>query len=282
MKSVNKRRILTEDDLIELHKILLELLVEIDRICRKYDIPYSIDGGTLLGAVRHGGFIPWDDDADVIMNRDAYEKFIAHIDDELDPDKYYFQDINRTDGFRWGYGKFRKAHTRFVRFNQEYMPYEQGIFVDVFVCDNVPNNYILRTICNFHSFLYRKAFYSEVGKHTSSGVSKIIYSLLDRIPLDRLKKSYKNYVHWRNRHRTDWVKCLTFPACNRTYGYKRKWYEDTVDMKFDGAILKGCREYDEYLTFLYGDYMQLPPNEKRKSHPVSEFITGEIYEQDNV
>lgn len=265
----NEQHILTECELKKVQKIELELLVEFDRICRKNQILYSIDGGTLLGAIRHGGFIPWDDDADVIMNREAYEKFLAVVDKELDKEKFYFQDLNRTPGYRWGYGKLRRKSTEFVRLNQEYMPYEQGIFMDVFVCDNVPDNYMLRCLCNFHSYIYRKAFYSEVGIHTSKGFVKGIYKVLSMIPEDVLKQKYQKYVVKRNRKDSKWVKCLTFPACNRVYGYKKEWYEDTIEIVFESVPLMGCRKYDEYLTFLYGDYMKLPPIEKRKVHPVS-------------
>ncbi|MCI8852952.1 MAG: LicD family protein [Lachnospiraceae bacterium] len=269
MKTTQNRRILGEHDLIELHKIELELLIEMDRICRKHNILYSIDGGTLLGAIRHKGFIPWDDDADVIMNREAYQKFISVVDKELDSSKFYFQDMNRTKGYRWGYGKLRRQNTEFIRLNQEHMPYKQGIFLDVFVCDNVPDNYLLRCVCNFHSFIYRKILYSEIGKNVAKGFSKIIYQILNQISEQRLKKSYNAYVKYRNRKHTNTVKCLTFPACNKTYGYKRNWYEETIDIEFENVILKGCKDYDEYLTFLYGDYMKLPPIEKRKVHPVS-------------
>lgn len=264
-----EQHILTENELKKLQKIELELLVEFDRICRKHNIPYSIDGGTLLGAVRHGGFIPWDDDADVIVNRAAYDKFLQVVDKELDTSRFYYQDLDRTDGYRWGYGKLRRKGTEFIRLNQEYMPYEQGIFLDVFVCDNVPDNYIHRSIVNFHSYLYRKAFYSEVGVHNAQGLAQICYRVLSLIGEGKLKRKYKKYVAYRNKKKTNWVKCLTFPACNRIYGYKREWYEDTIDIKFEGVILKGCKKYDEYLSFLYGDYMQLPPVEKRKVHPVS-------------
>ncbi|GFI48517.1 hypothetical protein IMSAGC019_03854 [Lachnospiraceae bacterium] len=268
-ENLRRQHKLTEDEIKKLHDVELELLVEFDRICRKYDIPYSIDGGTLLGAVRHKGFIPWDDDADVIMNREAYRKLMRVLDDELDKEKFYFQDMRRTRGYRWGYGKLRRKNTRFVRINQEHMPYPQGVFLDVFVCDNVPDLYFFRCVCNFQSFIFRKLFYAEVGKINEVGFKRLLYRILSRVPERTLKKQYFRYVRFRNRAYTDWVKCLTFPACNKTFGYKRSWYEDTIDMCFENVVLKASREYEEYLTFLYGDYMKLPPENERKIHPVS-------------
>ena len=100
---------LDPETLRNLQLVELELLVEVDRICRAHDIPYCIIAGTLLGAVRHGGFIPWDDDADVAMLRADYERFRDACKTELDPAKYYFQDHTVTPGFRWGYGKLRRA-----------------------------------------------------------------------------------------------------------------------------------------------------------------------------
>lgn len=263
------QHILSEEEIQTLHKIELEMLIEFDRICRKHAIKYSIDGGTLLGAIRHKGFIPWDDDADVIMNRSEYEKFKSLIDDELDSSRFYFQDMERTHGYRWGYGKLRRKGTEFIRCNQEYMPYEQGVFMDVFVCDNVPEQYWLRCICNFHSFLYRKIFYAKVGMHRTKGITKAIYRILNLVPEESLKSRYYRYVKFRNKKKSNWVKCLTFPACNKKYGYKREWYEDTVEIEFEGVKLMGAKKYDEYLHFLYGNYMELPPVEKRKVHPVS-------------
>lgn len=277
-----KQYLLTSEDLKKLHDVELELLTEFDRICKEYNIIYSIDGGTLLGAVRHGGFIPWDDDADVIMNREEYDKFVSVVSDELDKDRFYFQDMVQTEGYRWGYGKLRKKHTEFVRLNQEKMPYEQGVFLDVFVCDNVPDKYMMRCICNFISFVFRKLFYSEIGKDVSTGIKKKIYEILNLIPEKKLKSLYYRYIAFRNRKKTDMVKCLTFPACNKTYGYKRKWYEDTISIKFEGKEFMACREYDEYLTFLYGDYMKIPPKDKQKVHPVSSFrIDDNKYEMEN-
>ena len=253
----------------DMQLIELDILRALDKICRENGIHYEVDGGTLLGAVRHRGFIPWDDDADVIMNREAYRKLMRVLDDELDKEKFYFQDMRRTRGYRWGYGKLRRKNTRFVRINQEHMPYPQGVFLDVFVCDNVPDLYFFRCVCNFQSFIFRKLFYAEVGKINEVGFKRLLYRILSRVPERTLKKQYFRYVRFRNRAYTDWVKCLTFPACNKTFGYKRSWYEDTIDMCFENVVLKASREYEEYLTFLYGDYMKLPPENERKIHPVS-------------
>lgn len=263
------RHILTNAELKKLQAVELELLIEFDRICRANNILYSIDGGTLLGAVRHSGFIPWDDDADVIMVRSEYDKFKSVCNQELDKTRFYFQDLDSTSGYRWGYGKLRRRNSSFIRLNQEHMPYEQGIFLDVFVCDNVPENYYLRSMCNLVSFLYRKTFWSVVGRKTEKGWKRVLFFCLSLFPEETLKRSYRWYVMHRNKKYSIWVKCLTFPACNRTYGYKREWYEDVEDITFENVILKGSRKATEYLKFLYGDYMALPPVEKQKVHPVS-------------
>lgn len=267
----NKQYILSQQDLQGLQTVLLELLVEFDRICQKYGIIYSIDGGTLLGAIRHKGFIPWDDDADVIMVREEYEKFKKACKKELNTEKFYFQDIQCTPGYRWGYAKLRRKDTKCVRLNQEHMPYEQGIYLDIFVCDNVPENYPLRCIFNFICYVYRKIFWSEVGQVESTGLKKIWFSLLAKIPEQKLKKEYFRLVRGCVTRPSSLVKCLTFPARNKVYGFKREWYEDVIDIPFENVVLKGSRNYDEYLKFMYGDYMTPPPKDKYVVHAVSEF-----------
>lgn len=263
---------LSEEELRKLQLTELELLTEFDRICRKYNIIYSIDGGTLLGAARHKGFIPWDDDADVILLRSEYEKFRKACEKELDSGKFYFQDFRSTEGYRWGYGKLRKKGTRFVRSGQEHMPYEQGVFLDVFPCDYVPDNYLMRCICNFHCFIYRKIFWSAVAVQNTKGILKLIYKILYKIPDKTLKRHYENYIKKRNRKETKYVKCLTFPACNKVFGYDKRWYLETKPIEFEGILFPGSKDYHDYLSFLYGSYMVLPPAEQRKTHPVSELV----------
>jgi len=247
----------------------LEMLIEVDRICKKCGIKYCIVAGTLLGSVRHGGYIPWDDDADVSMLRPEYEKFREACKTELDTERFYFQDYKNTPGYRWGYGKLRRKGTEFVRLNQEHMPYEQGIFIDVFPYDNVPDNYLLRCIHNFHCFVYRKIFWSAVGRKSEKLILRLIYSILYKIPEKKLYERYEKFIEKSNRKKGKLIRVLTFPTPNRVFGYDRRWWEDLSDKVFEGYIFKGARDYDGYLSFKYGDYMTLPPVEKRKVHPVS-------------
>lgn len=248
----------------------LELLQEVDRICRKCGIHYNIIAGTLLGAVRHGGFIPWDDDADVALLRPEYEKFVKACETELDHSRFYFQDHQNTPGYRWGYGKLRRKDTLFLRENQEHMPYEQGAFIDIFPLDYVPESHVGRALCNFKCFLYRKFFWSEVGKIAEKGFPmRYVYGIMSKVPEKALKDSFDRFREKTDHRKTGWVRILTFPTPNRAYGYKANWYEMSEEIDFEGILFWGIKDYDEYLSFKFGDYMELPPEEERKVHPVS-------------
>jgi len=259
------------EELRMLQMIELEMLLEIDRICRKYKILYNIIGGTLLGAVRHGGFIPWDDDADVTMFRQDYERFKKACEKELDYRKFYFQDAWETEGYRWSYGKTRRKDTLFLREFQENMPYEQGIFVDIFPVDCVPDHYIIRAFNDFHCFCIRKIFWSEVGKYADTKLYKrFIYGILSKIPRENILRHYEMLVNKRNKKPTKYVRIALMPLPNKGFGYLREWYEENEDYEFENYYLKGIKKCHDFLKFEFGDYMELPPVEKRKVHPVSQ------------
>lgn len=259
------------EQLRKLQLIELEMLIEVDRICKKCDIHYNIIAGTLLGAVRNGGFIPWDDDADVALLRPEYEKFREVCKTELDKTRFEFQDHRNTPGYRWGYGKIRRKDTVFLREFQEHMPYFQGVFIDVFPLDCVPDNYILRSLKNFECFFVRKMLWSKVGKIADkSGLKRFVYKLMDKQTESRIYKKYDRLVAKANRKDTNWVRILTFPTPNNSWGYLKKWYESSVDTEFEGIIFSGIEDYDGYLRFKFGNYMELPPENQRKVHPVSD------------
>ena len=224
----------SDKELRDIQLIELEILVELDRICRKCDIKYCISAGTLLGAVRHGGFIPWDDDADVAFLRDEYVKFREACEVELDHERFYFQDSEVIPGYRWGHGKLRRKGTSIIRLHQEHMPYEQGIYIDLMPYDSVPDNYIARKLHTFRCFLYRKCFWAPIGKNTAIGMERIIYLMLDRISDKSLYKSYYNYIAKVNKQKeTKRIRISTIPVPGPENGYLRSCFIDTVLVIFE-------------------------------------------------
>jgi lipopolysaccharide cholinephosphotransferase len=249
MTTDNSVRTLSAAELRGLRRVLSEMLIELDRICKTHNIRYCIIAGTMLGAVRHKGFIPWDDDLDVAMTRGEYERFRKVCETELDAERLFFQDHTTDPHYRWGYGRLRRKNSEFVRVGQEHMKMRTGIFLDVFPLDSVPNNAALRGLMNFCCFLLRKTLYAESGKLAAeTAPSRLLYSAVSRIPrgfafalLDRIAKAGM-------KHNTPYVRILTFPTSKgRKYAYLRKWYEDLEDIEFENSMFPGARDYDEYL-----------------------------------
>lgn len=261
---------ISEAELKQLQEIQQELIREVARICRKCGIHFNMVGGTMLGAIRHKGYIPWDDDADIGFLRTEYEKFREACKTELNHEKYYMQDLRDTKGYRWGYGKLRRKNTEFVRFGQEFMPFEKGISIDLMPFDNVPDGWLARRMHFFSCFLYRKIFWSAVGSRNEKNLCKrVVYKIMNLLPMDVVIKSYQHFVDAGQRRKTRLVRILTFPTPKGVYGYERQWYTHLAKYQFGEMTLPGARDYDGYLHIKYGDYMELPSVEKRKIHPVS-------------
>lgn len=266
---------ISSEELRQLQMVELEMLIEVDRICRKYDIKYSLDGGTLLGAVRHKGFIPWDDDIDLIMLRSEYEKFKNACEKELDTRRFFLQDYQTDPNYRWGYEKIRRNNTRFIRLGQEHLKQNPGVFIDIFVADNVPNGFFTKRIHHFLCFLIRKTLYSEVGKQSDVNVFlKSIYVILSKIPRDRVFEVRNWLAKVSNKKRTELIShyTLQYPKSCK-YGLPRMCFDEYIEMEFEGRMFPGFKNYDVYLSRHYGDYMKLPPKEQQIPHlNVSELI----------
>ena len=261
---------LDEKTLRGVQAVLLELLTEADRICRKCGIRYQIIAGTMLGAVRHGGFIPWDDDADIALLRPEYDRFREACRTELDTRRFVFQDHTLTEGYRWGYGKLRRRDTLFVRAHQEHMPYEQGVFLDVFPLDAVPQTRLGRAWVNAQCFAVRKLLWARVGREAGrSALRRAVYRGLDAVPERWTKAMLDALIRRAAARKTDWVRILMFPTPNRQYGYRASWYAGERETVFEGRRLYGVSDAGDYLRFKFGDYLTLPPPEERKTHPVS-------------
>lgn len=262
----------------KLHMNQMEMLVEVDRICRKNNIKYNIIAGTMLGAVRHGGYIPWDDDADIGMVREEYERFRKVCKKELDKTRFYFQDDRNTRDYRWGYGKIRLKNTLFLRENQSHMKFGQEVFIDIFPLDNVPDNAVLKRIHCFKCFIVRKFLWSAVGRVADkSKLKRIVYSIMYKVPKRVVYRCYYRMIGRVNAKQTKMVRVSLFPA-PKAYGLLREWFEDRKEIAFEGKMFYGPRNYDAYLTAKYGDYKKLPPEDHRKVHPVTKIKLLDIFE----
>ncbi len=245
----------------------LSMLIEVDRICRKNQIEYSIDGGTLLGAVRHRGFIPWDDDADLMMTRKEYLRFREACEKDMDHDRFFLQDHTTDREYPWGYEKIRLVGSELIRPGQEHMGYRTGIYIDLFVLDHVPDGPAERQIFRFMSFVIRKLLYSELGmkaEKTRSGrlFYRFCYKSIDRASVFRLRD---RMVGATNMKKTKLVSHITWPYPNgNQYGVPARFFDEYTDILFEGYTLRCIKAYDAYLRLLYNDYMQLPPPEERK------------------
>lgn len=278
---MTKIKELSKKEFRQMQLMELEMLIEFDRVCRKNNIRYTIFGGTLLGAIRHKGYIPWDDDADIAMLREDYEKFVK-ISDQLNPKICYFQDNKNDPFYRWGYSKLRKTNTSYVRVGQEHIKCKTGFFVDIFPMDDIPKSIIGQIINDIYVCILRKILYSEVGKYSSkSFLKKKWYSLLSKIPTKYVYKRYDKLANKSKNSSSNLVRCLSFPATGKLYtkntlktryGMPKKWFTELSEYEFEGKKLYGTKDYDDILTYIYKDYMTLPPVDKRDPHsPVSKY-----------
>ena len=265
---------LTPEQLRKLQMTELEILIEFDRICRKNNIPYSLACGTLLGAVRHKGFIPWDDDIDVWMLRKDYERFCRICKKDLSP-KFFFQNWRTDPYFNSAYGKLRKKGTRYVRIGQEKMKYKDGIYIDILPLDSMPDKYWERVLMGVKCWIFRKLTYARAGAMCEKKViSRIIYRILSFIPIKPLKRAfYKELTKYRNDN-TLYCKCL-----GDTY-FTPHWrdnFNELIEWEFEGHKFFIPKNYDNVLKISIGrNYMELPPEDKRKPHAnVSHIDFGE-------
>lgn len=265
---------LNKEELYKLHQELLVLLIEVDRICRKYDIKYSISSGTLLGAIRHKGFIPWDDDADIHMLRKEYERFCEVCKEELNTEKFFLQNQQTDKNYNWVYGKLRLKNTIYHRVGQEHLKQESGIFIDIFPIDNISDNNFIQYFFEFICKIHRKELWAPVGCIVSENMlSKCIYKALSMIPRNLIISAFNFFAKFYNNKDTTFLVSNNLEyRTKRGYALKREWYDNTLEVEFEGYKFYALEGYDQLLSLVYGDYMTLPSENQRKGTCPASYI----------
>ncbi len=256
---------LTEEELRRLQLLQTEMLHEVHRVCVKNNIKYIMDAGTLLGAIRHRGFIPWDDDIDIRILRSEYKKICKAFEKDLDKDKYFFQNFESDKHYVWQYSRMLKENTRYVRLGKEHLKQKDGVYIDIFVCDGVPNNKILRKIHNVVTMFCRKSMYAKVAYRTEKDKNKRLgYGILMFIP-----KSFTFFIYNSLGKIFNEKNCIKFGsygwhANKDNNGFKKEWFTDIKLLDFEDGQFYGPKDYDGFLKYSFGnDYMELPPKEQR-------------------
>ncbi len=249
----------------KLQEKILEIMVFIDKICRENDITYYIMGGTALGAVRHGGFIPWDDDLDIWLTPENYEKF-KKLFEENTCEKFVLQEWKLVDEYLQ-YAKVRMNGTTFIESHlKNKKDLHQGIYVDIMILHKTPagKKGVLNRQYYVSKYLTLKGILRNgwKGKNTTqkilAGIAKMLPKCLD-------KKLYKYIYKYDNlQDNYNYIYYITKGTKKSGY-YERSIIEPAGEIEFEGKTFLCMNDIKKYLELRYGDYMSLPPKSEQKS-----------------
>lgn len=244
----------------EHQRVLYCLLQEFDRVCKELNVTYFLFAGTLLGAVRHKGFIPWDDDLDVLMHREDYTRFLAEAPKLFDQKKFYLQK-EFSEHYPMFFSKLQlNGTTCLERFHPKDPQLHQGVYMDIFPCDNAYDGKLgryLQFVCS--KVVIAKALDAR-GLTTSSRLKKTVMFLSRMLPMApfhavvRGPKKTGAYVH-----------CFLGGASKISKSvFPADYFSGTTSLLFESDTYSVPEQYGAVLQVLYGDYMKIPSEEDRK------------------
>lgn len=268
-----------EFNLRNLQLVELEILKEFIKICKILNLRYFMAGGSVLGAVRHNGFIPWDDDIDIIMPREDYDKFLQK-GQALMQEKYFLQTYETDPEYTMGYAKIRNSETTFIENSTKNLNINHGIFIDVFPLDGYKpeqkiRNLIKKEKYRLYSMQIDKKYYTDHKSKSFKGkigriISDIIYGRKSIHQLlmkkEKIAKKYKydesNFI------------CPFFDPVKEPLAlvFPKTYFEDGILRKFEDIEVIIPKNYDAFLKQHYGDYMKLPPEKDRMPHHYNQII----------
>ena len=264
------------------------MLLDVVNICDRNGITYYLSSGTLLGAVRHNGFIPWDDDIDVVLHREDYNKLKHLAKKGVFSTPYFFQNPNTDIGFPKGYCRLRNSDTTEIPIMDVYEKCNHGVFIDIFPLDNIPDNVLLykkqlgkmkkiRSIMNAYS-----RYHSGVGAMGGSGKEKIAYSLISvlfKLNILKMPTLYDKYDKIASKFSdisTKRVGTIAGTFDNERFIFDSKlWDAKTILIPFEDIKVPIPESYDEILKNSYGNYMT--PKREKTNHGETFFSVAVPY-----
>lgn len=243
----------------EIKKIEFEILKFTAEYLEKNNLKYSLSAGTLLGAIRHKGFIPWDDDIDIMMPREDYDRFIEMFENN---NKYRLLSFSKEEDYYYPFAKMVDNNTILEEIGMPTIK-NLGVYIDVFPIDGLPNNKILRNLHVRWMFFLKKNMWAIIKNKFEGNIKgRIVYTVLKPFGWKKLVAYEIRLAKRYNKNNTRFVSDIV--AANRKYLLEKKWFNDYKTNKFeknDFYVISGNKEY---LEALYGnDYMEIPPENKR-------------------
>lgn len=258
-----------EIDLEEIKKLQVDILVKVHEFCKKNNIRYFMGYGTLLGAVRHKGYIPWDDDIDIGMPRPDYDHFIKNFNGHYNNLTVIAPELDWN--YIEPYANVYDNRTFLIEENR-FANLGIGIKIDIFPIDGVPEKF--EEYVALRSELKHRLYVMGLKLHGPRGYLKLIsrpksfisvtLTLLPYLfcPRSKLQKMIRKFATQYDFSTSKYVDKITFQNKPLTR-LPRKVYEEFIDMEFEGQMLKALKDYDAHLKAIYGDYMKLPPKEQQ-------------------
>lgn len=260
-----------EEKLRPLQLTMLEILKVFDKFCRERGLKYSLYAGSLLGAVRHKGFIPWDDDLDVCMSRTDYEKFLK-LWQKAPVEGYVLQNKENSKYFDQSFSKIRKDHTTFLQDEWQIGNHHTGIFLDVFPIDRIPNGKLERYLFKWNCMKYQlltREFVPPKGNFVVRLGSFVILACMPKSRREKVRRStLEKIIKHNDKHELETVAIETMASLRKPFA--SDMLDTYIDLPFEDGKFMCFAGWDDHLRRKFGDYMQFPPEEERvwKHHPI--------------
>ncbi|MBO7309824.1 MAG: LicD family protein [Clostridia bacterium] len=244
---------------------ILETMKYIDRLCRENGITYYIMGGTALGAVRHGGFIPWDDDLDIFMTPAEYERFKA-VFNKQESDKFVLQEWRTTRKYL-EYAKIRMNGTTFIEEHfKDFKEMHHGIYVDIMILHKVPDSKFLQKKIYYYSKFVTLYGLSQRNWKPKTRSQALVLKSLKILPCKLMAKMAYKAIYKYDSMTESFKYCYWItPARFKNGLFDEEFFASAVDIPFEDTVLLGSEKIKEYLEYRYGDYMKLPSKEQQKA-----------------